>query len=88
MLRGCILDSVSRRFDDSSFEPMLESFWSFFEFSFMNGSSFEPYVLRQIRFRFGFSFMNGSSFEPCSDLLVAYRRGCVPDSVHEESVEF
>ena len=55
MLRGCIPDSVSLRFEfsfmnGSSFDPMLESFWSCmlrgcvpdsvsrrFEFSFMNG---------------------------------------------------
>ena len=60
VLRGCVLDSVSPRF----------------EFSFMNGSSFEPMpdhfgricyaVAFQIRFhsRFEFRFMNGSSFEP------------------------
>ena len=61
MLRGCIPDSVSLRF----------------EFSFMNGSSFEP-ILRSffwscmlrgcvpdsVSLRFEFSFMNGSSFEP------------------------
>ena len=48
------------------------------EFSFMNGSSFEPilgsfHVSRvvcvpdSVSLRFEFSFMNGSSFELCSD---------------------
>ena len=50
-----------------------------FEFSFMNGSSFEPIlgsfwsrmlhgcVPDWVSLRFEFSFMNGSSFELCSD---------------------
>ena len=54
-------------------------FATFFEFSFMNGSSFEPMLgsfwsrmLRgcvpdSVSLRFEFSFMNGSSFELCSD---------------------
>ena len=56
-VRGCVLGLVSLRFEFgfmnvSSFEPILESFWSRmlrgcvpvsqrFEFGFMNGSSFE-----------------------------------------------
>ena len=78
MLRGCVPYSVSLRF----------------EFSFMNGSSFEPcsdhfgrvcYVVAfQIRshYVFEFSFMNGSSFEPCfGSFWSRMLRGCVPDSV-------
>ena len=49
-----------------------------FEFSFMNGSSFEPIsdhfgrvcymvVPDWVSLRFEFGFMNGSSFELCSD---------------------
>ena len=77
MLRGCVPDSVSLRF----------------EFSFMNGSSFEPilgsfcHVLRgcvpdSVLLRFEFSFMNGSSLEPIlGSFWSRMLRGCVPDWV-------
>ena len=63
-----------------------------FEFSFMNGSSFEPILgfwsrmLRgcvpdSVSLRFEFSFMNGSSFEPILGFWSRMLRGCVPDSV-------
>ena len=63
MLRGCVPDSVSLRFDlvfmnGSSFELILGSFWS----RILRGAF-------QIRFRYVSNsvFMNGSSFELCSD---------------------
>ena len=67
MLRGCIPDSVSLRFEFS------------LKFSFMNGLKFRAdtriILLRMLRgcvpdrvsLRFEFSFMNGSSFKLCSD---------------------
>ena len=63
MLRGCVLDSVSLRFEfsfmnGSSFEPILGSFWS----RMLRGC-----VPDSVSLRFEFSFMNGSSFELCSD---------------------
>ena len=79
---GCVPDSVSLRF----------------EFSFMNGASFEPcsdhfgrvsVVAFQIRFHgVSFGFMNGSSFELCSD---HFGRVCYvvvfQIRFHEESAE-
>ena len=63
MLRGCVPDSVSLRFEfsfmnGSSFEPILGSFWS----RMLRGC-----VPDSVSLRFEFSFMNGSSFELCSD---------------------
>ena len=63
MLRGCVPDSVSLRFEfsfmnGSSFEPILGSFWS----RMLRGC-----VPDWVSLRFEFSFMNGSSFELCSD---------------------
>ena len=58
-----------------------------FEFSFMNGSSFEPILglfWFQIRFRyvFEFSFMNGASLEPIlGSFWSRMLRGCVPNLV-------
>ena len=57
-----------------------------FEFSFMNGSSFEPILgsfwSRMLRgcvpLRFEFSFRNGSSFEPILESFWSRMlRGCV-----------
>ena len=57
-------------------------FYFVFEFSFMNGSNFEPCLIilvtcatwlrpDSVSLRFEFSFMNGLRIEPCSDHFVA-----------------
>ena len=63
MLRGCVPDSVSLRFEFSFHEWL--KFRADTRIILVAYATWR--VLDQVSLRFDFSFMNGSSFELCSD---------------------